>query len=104
MHISRPLAFTWLPLLVLLTACSDGAAGSVPGSTGDTSTGESPGTPTSAGPSSSPRHENEDMIFIQLQHLLGAVNVTKLLQRQIAYCSARKLHTRPSLTLSSFIR
>ena len=53
MQISRPLAFTWLPFLVLLTACSDGAAGSVPGSTGDTSTGESPGTPTSAGPSSS---------------------------------------------------
>ena len=51
MQISRPLAFTWLPFLVLLTACSDGAAGSVPGSTGDTSTGESPGTPTSAGPS-----------------------------------------------------
>jgi len=55
MQISGPLPFTWLPLLVLLTACSDGAGdpGPNPGSTGDTSTGESPDTPTDAGPSSS---------------------------------------------------
>jgi len=55
MQISRPLPFTWLPLLVLLTACNDGAGdpGPIPGSTGSTSTGESPDTPTDAGPSSS---------------------------------------------------
>ena len=62
MQISRPLPFIWLALPVLLTACSDGAVGVglMPGSTGDTSTGESPDTPTSAGPSSSGDNSSTD--------------------------------------------
>ncbi len=61
MQTSRPPS-TWLFLLIVLTACSDGAAGvgSVPGSTGDTSTSGSPDTPTSAGPSSSGDNSSTD--------------------------------------------